>query len=363
MLKALTINDAGSNYIMELSSFELKAHYTNLLHLHVKYFGKECIKYEPVLSHGSERLIVRLHSEDGSSSIGIVNRHIDENKAFISFGIHFRNAGLNVPEVYIVSPGIDSYILEDLGDETLLKRLSDGKVFNNVKFLLYKKVIDELPKFQVTAGKEIDYSFCYQYMEFGSENIDFDLEYFKLRFLGSFYKSVLNHKKLSTDLLYIKDKILEFPRDYFLYRDFQSRNIMIKNDVPYFIDFQSGRKGALLYDMASLLYDAKADIPQTMREELLDYYLNSIKDYGIADTDKMHQYFWYFAIVRILQAMGAYGFLGIVKGKRKFLESIPYAIRNINFILENRTNKDELLYLKTIFNELLKESKADNDKA
>ncbi len=348
---------------MELSPFELKAHYTNLLHLHVKHFGLECIKYEPILSHGSERLIIRLHSEDGSSSIGIVNRHIEENKAFINFGIHFKNAGLNVPQIYIVSPDYDSYILEDLGDETLLKRLSDEKGFNDDKILLYKKVIDELPKFQITAGKDIDYSLCYQYNEFGSDNIDFDIEYFKERFLQAFYKGTIDHNKLNTDLLCIKNKILELPREYFLYRDLQSRNIMIKNNEPFFIDFQSGRKGALLYDMASLLYDAKADIPQPIREELLEYYLSIIDKYAKVDTGKMRQYFWYFAIVRILQAMGAYGFLGIVKGKRKFLESIPYALKNINFILESRIEKDELLYLKKIFNELLKESITNNEKA
>ncbi len=347
---------------MELSPIELKEHYTNLLNLHIKHFGKQCIKYEPILSHGSERLITRLHSEDGLTSIGIVNKHIEENKAFISFGRHFKNEGLNIPEIYLVSPDNDSYLLEDIGDETLLRRISDGNRFNDDKTLLYKKVINELPNFQITAGKGIDYSLCYQFDEFGNDNIDYDLEYFKERFLKTFYKNTLDHDKLNNDLLFIKEKILEFPRDYFLYRDFQSRNIMIKNNEPYFIDFQSGRKGALLYDIASLLYDAKADIPQPAREELLDYYLNIISIYVKSETEKMRQYFWYFAIVRILQAMGAYGFLGIVKGKRRFLESIPYALRNINFILENRTSKNELLYLKKIFNELLKESISDNEK-
>lgn len=137
---------------------------------------------------------------------------------------------------------------------------------------------------------------------------------------------------------------------------------MIKNDKPFFIDFQSGRKGALLYDMASLLYDAKADIPQPVREELLDHYLSVISGYVDNDTEKMKQYFWYFAIIRILQAMGAYGFLGIVKGKRRFLESIPYALKNINFILANKIPDEELIYIKTVFNELLKENLSVNEK-
>lgn len=338
---------------MDLSPIEVKGHYTNLQNLHVKYFGKQIVKYEPLLSHGSERLIIRLYSDDGSTSIGIVNRHINENKAFISFGKHFIESGLNVPEIYITSPDSSIYLLTDLGDETLLKRISDGCEFNEVKTNLYKSVINELLKFQVTAGKGIDYSFCYQFSEFGSENIDFDLQYFKDRFLKAFYKGNTDHERLDHDLSYIKNKILEFPRDYFLYRDFQSRNIMLKNDKLFFIDFQSGRKGALLYDAASLLYDAKADVPQDIREQLLEYYLKVVNEYVNADTAKMKRYFWYFAMVRILQAMGAYGFLGIVKGKRRFLESIPYALNNINFILANRTEPDELKYLKQLFSELL----------
>lgn len=348
---------------MELSPIELKAHYTNLLHLHVKWCSKQIAKYEPLLSHGSERLIIRLFADDGTTSIGIVNRHLEENRAFISFGRHFRESGLNVPEIHIVSASEDSYILDDLGDETLLKRVLDGDEFNSAKVELYKRVIDELPKFQVTGGKGIDYTFCYQYKEFGNENIDYDLDYFKQRFLKNFHKGEIDTEQLCVDLQYIKEKILEFPREYFLYRDFQSRNIMIKNDVPYFIDFQSGRKGALLYDIASLLYDAKAEIPQQTREELLEFYLESVKHYANIDTGKMRQYFWYFAMIRILQAMGAYGFLGIVKGKKRFLESIPYALKNIDFILNNRTESVELPYLKQIFSELLNGNNTENDKA
>lgn len=348
---------------MEISPIELKAHYTNLLQLHVKWCGSEIEKYERLLSHGSDRLIVRLISSDKTKSIGIVNRHTEENRAFISFAGHFKKNSLNIPEIYIVSPSEDSYILEDLGDETLLDRISDGKEFGSSKTGLYKTVIEELPKFQIRAGKNIDYSFCYQFNEFGEENITFDLDYFRQRFLKNFYNDNPDETSLGFDLNYIKNKILELPRDYFLYRDFQSRNIMLRSDTPCFIDFQSGRKGALLYDIASLLYDAKADIPQNTREELLEHFLLVLKDYNIKDTESLRHHFWYFALVRILQAMGAYGYLGIVKGKRRFLESIPYALKNINFILQNRVEGKELSYLKKIFSELLTEQKTENEKA
>jgi aminoglycoside/choline kinase family phosphotransferase len=163
----------------------------------------------------------------------------------------------------------------------------------------------------------------------------------------------LNEKLLDNNLGHLKQKLLELDRQYFLYRDFQSRNIMIKNNALYFIDFQSGRRGALLYDLASLLYDAKADVPQKIREQLLEYYLKEVSSHVKIDTEKYRQYFWYFAVIRILQALGAYGFVGIVKGRSKFLESIPYALKNINFILNQRLQHSELGYLKNIFTELL----------
>lgn len=340
---------------MELSPHELKAHYTNLLHLHNARFGAGIQKYEQLLSHGSERLIVRLHSESGGTCIGIVNKHRGENKAFISFAEHFRRAGMNIPELFIVSQDGDSYLLEDLGDETLLNRIqSEGGITESIKEI-YRKVIDSLAEFQLNAGSGIDYSLCYQYSEFGGENIEFDLNYFRERFLKVFYKGSIAAAELEADMEHLKQKILEMPGDFFLYRDFQSRNIMLKGDTPYFIDFQSGRKGPLLYDIASLLYDAKADIPQDTRAELLEYYLVKVNSIHPIDINQYRDRFWYFALIRILQAMGAYGFLGIVKGKRRFLESIPYAVRNINYILNEKIPPGSLNGLKIVFKEILNE--------
>ena len=131
-----------------------------------------------------------------------------------------------------------------------------------------------------------------------------------------------------------------------MYRDFQSRNIMIKESKPYFIDYQSGRKGALQYDLASLLYDAKADIPQEVRESLIDHYILKLKEIIKVNAREFTHYFWYFAAIRILQALGAYGFLGLSRGKKKFLESIPYAVKNINCILNNRIENGNLSYKK-----------------
>lgn len=326
-----------------------KTHYPALLALHTKRFGKGIKLYEPILSHGSDRLIIRVTSENDKTCIGIINENIAENRAFISFARHFRQKGLKVPRIFEVSEDMKSYLLEDLGDETLLKRINRTPGgFGSDKTALYKRVINELVKFQVTAGKDIDYSLCYQFNEFGGENIDFDLNYFRERFLNIFYKGELNEGLLRADLDHLKGKLLELPRDTFLYRDFQGRNIMLKHNDIYFIDFQSGRKGALLYDLASLLYNSKANIPQEIREDLIRYYLDVVSEQVNIDKDKYTKYFWYFAVIRILQALGAYGYLGIVKAKSSFLESVPIALKNIDFILNNRIDPAELKYLRGI---------------
>ena len=320
-------------------------------------FNNEVTSFESLYPHGSDRKIIRLKSSDGSSAVGICNENIPENLAFISFSKHFKSSGLKVPEIFSVSHDNASYLMEDLGDTTLFKKICDDKVRFSVENIgLYKNAIEYLIEFQTTAGKNIDYSLCYQLNEFGKENIRFDLDYFKQRFLGSFYKKELDNEKMENDLSLLIQKLLEIPRDYFLYRDFQSRNIMLHKNDLYFIDYQSGRKGALQYDIASLLYDARADIPQELREELLDFYISTAKKNVKIDSNSFRQYFWYFAMIRILQALGAYGYVGITKGRKDFLQSIPYALKNINFILNKRIEKGKLEYLKNILSEINNET-------
>ncbi len=317
------------------------------------FFGREAVSLEPLYSHGSDRDMIRIYSSGNSSVIGIYNENTEENNAFVQFSKYFKSQGLNVPEIFFVSDDKKSYLMEDLGDTTLFKKISeDEERFGSRNIELYKKAIENLVKFQTGAGKSVDYSICYQFNEFGRENIIFDLKYFRERFLNYFYKGETDEQSLSRDLDYLTGKLLEEPRSNFLYRDFQSRNIMLYKEDLYFIDYQSGRKGALQYDIASLLYDARADLPQELREELLEYYLIEAKKTAEVDAARFRHYFWYFAMVRILQAMGAYGFLGIAKGKKRFLESIPFALKNINFILNNRVNKPEFSYLKNILSEI-----------
>lgn len=312
-------------------------------------FGREIHSCSVLSSHGSDRIIIRLHSA-GNTAIGIINKNLKENKAFIEFSKHFRKFNLRVPEIYGASADEKCYVTEDLGDVTLFSIIdSDG--FNNGTVTLYETVIGELMRFQAEAGPSIDFSLCYQFNEFGEDNIDSDLKYFKEKFLDNYHRQY-DESKLGEDFARLKQKLLECPRDFFLYRDFQSRNIMLKDGPegrqPHFIDYQSGRRGALQYDVASLLYDARADMPQDVREKLLDYYIGRVKALANVDAEQFKNYFWYFAVVRILQALGAYGYLGLGKGKKKFLESIPFALKNIDFILNNRVNNREFVNLREI---------------
>lgn len=305
---------------------------------------------QSISSHGSERKIFRLTSKD-FSCIGIDNTNLDENKAFINFAGHFKNHGLNVPQIFLSSNDLRFYLLEDLGNTTLLTIIEQNQNdFPDKVLPFYKTALTDLINFQFEASKGIDYSLCYQFSEFGKENIEFDINYFKEKFLKEFVK-YFDASVLDSDFKFLTSKILELPRENFLYRDFQSRNIMVIEEKLYYIDFQSGRKGAILYDVASFLFDAKADLPNSARKELLGYYLKNVcGKYGL-NQKEYGNYFWYFVVIRILQALGAYGNLGITKGKKQFLESIPLALKNIRYVLNEKIKSDELVKLRILFNE------------
>jgi aminoglycoside/choline kinase family phosphotransferase len=328
--------------------------YIDLEKMFTAHFGADISEFTPLTSHGSDRQIIRLKSKRVPPVIGIINGHLGENRAFFNFSEHFIKFRLNVPEIYAISKDEKSYLMEDLGNTTLYDKIKSNPEgsFGQEETELYQNVINELVRFQIEAGRSIDYSYCYQYAEFGKENIEQDLNYFKERFLSNFYNSTLDEEKLGKEFEILETHALDASREYFLYRDFQSRNIMLKDNKLYFIDYQSGRKGALQYDLASLLYDARANIPQDIREKLIEYYILQAKKYISMDETEFRNRFWFFAVIRILQAMGAYGYLGIVKGRKKFLKSIPYALKNINIILNEKLLDKKFDYLRTIFKQI-----------
>lgn len=303
-----------------------------------QHFGLPVARVQPLQGQlgGSGRNIIRLASEQ-HTAIGILYPVREENLAFLEFSKHFRRHGLPVPEIYAEDLSHGAYIEEDLGDTTLFEFLSNNRAGANIAAEVvdvYRKVVAALPRFQIEAGRDLNYKVCYPRGSFDRQSIAWDLNYFKYYFLRLAGIS-FNEQALEDDFSRLTKFLLSAGRDYFLYRDFQSRNIMLRGGNPFFLDYQGGRKGALQYDIASLLYDAKADLPPELRQQLLDHYIHTLS--GLIDLKRdafMHHYYAY-VYVRIMQAMGAYGFRGFYERKAHFLQSVPYALRNIHWLLHN----------------------------
>ena len=289
---------------------------------------------------GSGRKIIRLSGEK-LSAIGILYEVREENVAFLEFSRHFRRRGLPVPEIYAEDLSQGAYLEEDFGSTTLFEFLSDhrnGATIAPEAVEAYRKVVAVLPRFQVEAGRDLNYKVCYPRASFDRQSIAWDLNYFKYYFLR-LAGIPFNEQALERDFSRLTKLLLSASRDYFLYRDFQSRNIMLRKslneDQPFFLDYQGGRKGALQYDIASLLYDAKADLPPDLRQQLLDHYLDSLSGFLDLDRSAFMQYYYAYVYVRIMQALGAYGFRGFYERKEHFLQSVPYALKNIRWLLHN----------------------------
>jgi aminoglycoside/choline kinase family phosphotransferase len=303
---------------------------------------------------GSGRNIIRL-SGGGSRAIGVVYGVREENVAFVEFSRHFRRHGLPVPEIYGEDLDKNAYLEEDLGDTTLFEFLSDHRSGDQIApevVEAYRKVVAILPRFQIEAGKDLNYKVCYPRASFDRQSIAWDLNYFKYYFLR-LAGIPFSEQALEVDFNRLTKFLLSAGRDYFLYRDYQSRNVMLRDGQPYFVDYQGGRKGALQYDIASLLFDAKADLPPELRHQLLDHYLDTVSGYIQIDRENFVQYYYAFVYVRIMQALGAYGFRGFYERKAHFLLSVPYALKNLRWLLHNVNLPIELPTLLGAFNSML----------
>jgi len=285
---------------------------------------------------GSGRKIIRLSNEK-STAIGILYGVREENVAFLEFSKHFRRHGLPVPEIYAEDLALGAYLEEDLGDTTLYEFLSKNRTATTIApevVEAYRKVVAVLPRFQVEASRDLNYKVCYPISSFDRQSIAWDLNYFKYYFLR-LAGIPFNEHALEEDFTRLTDFLLSAPRDYFLYRDFQSRNILLRNGDPFFVDYQGGRKGALQYDIASLLYDAKADLPPELRQQLLDHYLDRLSSFIPLDREAFLRHYYAYVYIRILQALGAYGFRGFYERKAHFLQSVPYALKNLRWLLHH----------------------------
>ena len=293
--------------------------------------GENPVDIQPIAASGSARKYFRIVTET-RSLIGTYSSNIEENEAFIAFSRHFHDLQLNVPEVLAVNAQRDCYLQSDFGDDNLFayvqKSLMAGGIGENV-IGLYKMALKHLVKFQCMGHQGLDYSKAYPTECFDRQAILADLNYFKYYFVKPHEEIDFNETRLDKDFAHFADFVSQAPADFFMYRDFQSRNIMVKNDELYFIDFQGGRKGPLNYDVVSLLYQVKAQIPQAVRDELVDYYNKVLSEFVNPETVQFDLYQPYFVYLRLLQVLGAYGFRGLIQKKAHFIESIPYALKEL----------------------------------
>ena len=320
-----------------------------------KYTGKDCISCEEIPSSGSNRRYFRLKAK-GVSIIGAKGTSKEENMAFIELAKHFKSIGLNVPQLYSFSKDKMYYIQEDLGDNTLFEALKSGREkgsYNLDEINLLKKTISLLPKFQFEGGLDLDYSCCYPQPEFDERNIWFDFNYFKYSFLkttGLDFSEIRLHE----DMQKMADDLMKMwgGASTFMYRDFQARNVMIVKGKPYFIDFQGGRKGPFYYDIASFVWQAKANYSEELKEELINTYKKELKKYVKVSDVEFNKNLRLFVLFRTMQVLGAYGFRGYFEKKPHFLQSVPFAIDNLRKLISKPFT--EYPYIQKVLEELTK---------
>src|SRR2546430_7764259 len=250
---------------------------------------------------GSGRKLMRL-TNGKVTAVGVLYGVREENVAFLEFSKYFRRHGLPVPEIYAEDLTNGAYLEEDLGDTTLFDFLSANRAGQNIAppvIDAYRKVVAVLPRFQVEAGRGVNYSVCYPRSSFDRQSITWDLNYFKYYFLR-LAGVPFNEQALEDDFSCLTEFLLSVGRDYFLYRDFQSRNVMLRDGQPFFVDYQGGRRGALQYDIASLLFDAQADLPPELRLQLLDHYLDQLAGFIDLGRDAFMQHYYAYVYVRIM---------------------------------------------------------------
>lgn len=326
-----------------------------LAKLYEKLFAAPPSRIEALRAHASARRIYRLHGPQ-RSAIGIANADRAENRAFVEFSLHFKRCALPVPHIYAYDEAQEIYIEEDLGDVTLFDRLAaardSGEAFPQSIEQFYRRALSELLRFQIVAGQNLDYNFCHQGSIFDRQAMLDDMCFFTEQFVR--YTGIrFDEAALRRDFDNFATHLSAAPARYFLYRDFQSRNIMVRDDRLYFIDYQAGRRGALQYDVASLLFQAQARIPHAARERLLEYYLAQLAPYGVCRREEFLRYYDDFVYLRAMQVLGTYGLRGLKEGKSYFIESIAFVKENLGYLLATRPPTVAMPFLTDVLQEIV----------
>lgn len=299
--------------------------------------GEPLAEASELSASGSHRRYFRLRGASGEKTfIGVLGSSQAENEAFFAIGRHFASKGIRVPEILAIGEDSMTYIVEDLGDDLLFDLLAPCREkgsYDEAERRLLCKVIGELPKIQFEGAEGFDFSACYPQKAFGERLVNFDLNYFKYCFLKATGLE-FNEVKLQDDFDHFREDLLCDTGNTFMYRDFQARNVMIRDGEPYFIDFQGGMRGPVYYDVASFVWQARARYPEDLKQELLDAYLSALKKYmPEIDEETFRSRLRLFLLFRILQTLGAYGFRGYFEKKPHFLASVPAAIDNLRRLL------------------------------
>ncbi len=305
-----------------------------LENLYVNYAGSSPASIDELPSSGSNRRYFRLTGE--KDLIGVIGTCVEENDAFIYMSDHFRKQGIRAPQVVAVADDRMSYLQEDLGDTLLFKAIEKGRLtrsFSADERELLVKTIRALPDVQFSGAVGLDFKYCYPSSQFDVRTIMWDLNYFKYCFLKATGLE-FQEDKLEDDFQALADVLMRSQSGTFMYRDFQSRNVMIKDGEPWFIDFQGGRKGPFYYDVASFLWQAKANYPDSLRQELIREYTDSLRKYQYIDEQYFMEQLRHFVLFRTLQVLGAYGFRGYFEKKPHFMQSVPFAIANLRALLD-----------------------------
>jgi aminoglycoside/choline kinase family phosphotransferase len=327
-----------------------------LKQLFKKYFFENASSIKRIKGGVSERNIYKIESEN-YVCIGVHNHKLKENIAFIEFSESFRNAGLSVPEIYIISDNGEFYLEEFLGDKNLFELFKNKKITCKEKFNTYKKVLSDLIAFQLKGKEVINYKYCYETKSFNKKQIYFDLNKFYNYYLCKLAKikiSISDFEKIKKEIC---KTILKENQLYFMYRDFQPRNIMINDGNLSYIDYQSGRKGALQYDVASFLYSGSINLTESERKKLLYYYINEISKRTKTDKEKFKRTFYYFVLIRLLQVLGSYGYTYEKTKDKSLLKKIDKALCNLNSIKNKIIDKNIKLFLSKLFEFKRKERK------
>ena len=302
-------------------------------------FGESPTSRTPLAQDGSRRRMIRLVDEHGHRAVGVIGPDRHENRAFLSFSRTFREIGLPVPEVFAAEEARGVYLVEDLGDTTLFDALTGARepgamAFPEVVVPVYRRVLEWLPRFQVQGGRAVDYGVAYPRARYDAQAMQWDCNYFKYDFLKLAHVP-FHEARLEEDFATLLGWLGQAPADHFVYRDLQSRNVMVRDDEPWFIDYQGGLQGPLQYDVAKLLYEGKARLTPELRSELLDHYLEALGTQVATDRTAFLTYFRGFVVLRLLQGLGAYGLLGLYERKPQFMARIPFAIRELEALMDD----------------------------